>query len=170
MRCPFCADENDRVVDTRPSKEGAAIRRRRECLSCKRRFTTYETVEEPVITVVKRDGRREPFDRRKLQSGLAISCQKRPVSDEQLEAVVAHIETSLRNRLKSEIDSLQLGELVMNELAELDEVAYIRFASVYRQFTESSQFVEELRRLSASRQTSKKKKKPPEEETPPLFS
>jgi len=169
MRCPFCGQDDDKVIDTRSSRGGQSIRRRRECLACGRRFTTYETVEEPELYVVKSDGGREPFDREKVLAGVVKACEKRPVSRERIEELVARLETELRNRLATEVASREIGEWLMAELAELDEVAYVRFASVYRRFTDSSQFAEELRRLTQTRRAKRGGKKKPKREGPPLF-
>ncbi|HDR06134.1 MAG TPA: transcriptional repressor NrdR [Candidatus Coatesbacteria bacterium] len=165
MRCPYCGQDSDRVTDTRPSRGGELVRRRRECLECGRHFTTYEKVEEPELKVKKRDGRRERFDRAKIMAGLEKACEKRPVSHDQLEAVVARVETELRNRLGDEVESSEIGELLMRELAELDDVAYVRFASVYHQFADTAQFTEALRRLREERRRRARRKKPEEGET-----
>ncbi|MCI0672973.1 MAG: transcriptional regulator NrdR [Myxococcaceae bacterium] len=147
MRCPFCQDAENKVIDSRESHEGAVIRRRRECLVCKRRFTTYERVEELTPFIVKKDGRREAFDREKLLSGLKKACEKRPVSVEQLEQVVETIEQGLSEVGEKEVPSARLGEDVMHRLKALDEVAYVRFASVYRSFRDISEFMAELKEL-----------------------
>jgi len=144
MRCPFCAHSEDKVVDSRESKEGDAIRRRRECLACGRRFTSYERVEEFPLLVVKKDGRREAFDRNKLLRGLSIACQKRPVSLEKLEEAAGDIQARLLERPDRELPSRELGELVMDALKHLDSVAYVRFASVYRDFKDLPDFVRAL--------------------------
>lgn len=144
MRCPYCRIDHDRVIDSRASEDAFAIRRRRECLQCKRRFTTYERLEEMGIKVVKKDGVREPFDREKIRAGLARACWKRPISDEQIEAAVSEIESQVYANYESEIDSKALGELVMARLAKIDQVAFVRFASVYRQFKDVRDFVDEL--------------------------
>ena len=157
MRCPFCRVDNDRVIDSRASQDGVAIRRRRECLNCKRRFSTSERVEEMTLKVVKRKGVREPFLRDKVRLGMEKACWKRPISDEQIEASVSRVETEIANKYDSEISSTELGELVMQELAELDQVAYVRFASVYRQFQDVQDFVEELQPMLRQQQ---KKGKP----------
>ncbi len=145
MKCPFCQIDNDRVIDSRASPDGFAIRRRRQCLSCKRRYTTYERVEGPTVKVIKKDGAREPFDRGKIKKGLEKACWKRPISDAQLEAIIAATENELESNFESEVESGHVGELVMQQLRELDQVAYVRFASVYRQFEDARDFVEELR-------------------------
>ena len=147
MRCPFCGADEDRVVDTRSSQEGRAVRRRRECEACGKRFTTYEAVELFPRQVVKRDGRREPYDRQKLLLGIVTACTKRPVNIDTIEAAVDRIEQRLEESGRVEVDSRWLGEQVMNELQEVDEVAYVRFASVYRQFKDVTEFMDELRGL-----------------------
>ena len=144
MRCPFCRKDNDRVIDSRASQDGFAIRRRRECISCGRRYTTYERPEALVLKVVKKDGVREPFDREKLRQGLAKACWKRPIKDEQIDEVVGQVEQIIFADHESEITSADLGALVMERLRDLDEVAYVRFASVYRRFEDVHDFVEEL--------------------------
>lgn len=145
MRCPFCTTDDTRVLDSRDSNEGAVIRRRRECVSCERRFTTYERVEELNPLVVKKDGRREPFDRDKLLAGLKKACEKRPVSVEQLEALIVEIERKMQESGEKEISSKTIGEEVMRRLPSLDEVAYVRFASVYRSFRDIAEFMDELK-------------------------
>ena len=147
MRCPFCGHEEDKVVDSRSTKEREAIRRRRECLKCKRRFTTYEQIEHSMPLIKKKDGRWEPFDRNKLMSGLLKACQKRPVNQTSLESLTDTIEKECFNRNGREITSEEIGTLVMRRLHNLDEVAYVRFASVYRQFKDVTQFMEEVQRL-----------------------
>ncbi|HJU87387.1 MAG TPA: transcriptional regulator NrdR [Gemmatimonadota bacterium] len=147
MRCPFCGADEDRVVDTRSSQEGRAVRRRRECEACGKRFTTYESVELFPRQVVKRDGRREPYDRQKLLFGIVTACTKRPVNIDTIEAAVDRIEQRLEESGRVEVESSWLGEQVMNELQEVDEVAYVRFASVYRQFKDVTEFMDELRGL-----------------------
>ncbi len=145
MKCPFCQKENDRVIDSRAIQDGYAIRRRRECLSCKRRYTTYERIEGTTVKIVKKDGTREPFDHSKIKRGLEKACWKRPISDSQLEAVIAGVENDLEANFESEVESRHIGALVMQRLRELDQVAYVRFASVYRQFKDVHDFVSELR-------------------------
>ena len=130
MNCPFCSEDNDKVIDSRASQDGVAIRRRRECLKCTRRYTTYERVEQTEIRVVKKDGVRDPFDREKLRQGLAKACWKRPISNEQINLVVTAVEQSLYKQYDEEVDSRDLGVIVMEHLAKLDQVAYVRFASV----------------------------------------
>lgn len=147
MRCPFCGADEDRVVDTRSSQEGRAVRRRRECEACGKRFTTYEAVELFPRQVVKRDGRREPYDRQKLLLGIVTACTKRPVNIDTIEAAVDRIEQRLEESGRVEVESSWLGEQVMNELQQVDEVAYVRFASVYRQFKDVTEFMDELRGL-----------------------
>jgi transcriptional repressor NrdR len=144
MRCPFCGHLEDKVVDSRESREGDAIRRRRECLKCTRRFTSYERVEETPVIVLKKDGRREPFDAQKLMKGLMLACQKRPVSLSKMEELVSDIQARLMERADREIPARQLGEMVMDELKALDQVAYVRFASVYRDFKDLPDFVRAL--------------------------
>lgn len=147
MQCPFCDHLEDKVVDSRLSKEGEVIRRRRECLGCQRRFTTYERIEEIFPMLVKKDGRREPFDRQKILSGLKKACEKRPVSVDLLEAVVGKIEKKIQELGESEVESRIVGEEVMRQLHEVDPVAYVRFASVYREFKDINQFMSELKGL-----------------------
>ena len=149
MKCPFCGYEESKVIDSRPTDEGEKIRRRRECISCAKRFTTYEIIETVPIVVVKKDKSRQAFDRVKLFNGMLRACEKRPVSIDQLEKVVTDIETELQNSLDREVTSVHIGELVMNKLKELDEVAYVRFASVYRQFKDINTFMDELTKLLA---------------------
>jgi transcriptional repressor NrdR len=144
MRCPFCHFDQDRVIDSRASEDGYAIRRRRECLHCKRRYSSYERLDELRIKVVKKDGVREPFDRQKITAGLAKACWKRPISDDQIESIVSHVESYMYAHCESEIDAAKIGELVMEKLATVDQVAYVRFASVYRRFKDVRDFVDEL--------------------------
>lgn len=147
MKCPFCGYEESKVIDSRPTDEGEKIRRRRECISCAKRFTTYEIIESVPIVVVKKDKSRQAFDRVKLFNGMLRACEKRPVSIDQIEKVVTDIETELQNSLDREVTSVHIGELVMDKLKELDEVAYVRFASVYRQFKDINTFMDELTKL-----------------------
>ncbi len=147
MKCPFCGCEESKVIDSRPTDEGERIRRRRECISCQKRFTTYEIIETVPVIVVKKDKSREVFDRSKLFNGMLRACEKRPVSLEKLEAAVNEIETTLQNSLDREITSVYIGELAMDKLRELDEVAYVRFASVYRQFKDINTFMDELAKI-----------------------
>ncbi len=149
MRCPFCHETEDRVVDSRTSREGRAIRRRRECASCGKRFTTYEVIEERPVQVIKSDGTVESFDRGKLQRSLRLPCVKRPITEAEIEAMVDAIEDEISSR--DQIPSRELGELVMGQLREVDYVAYVRFASVYRNFQDIDEFVEELEDLSEAR-------------------
>lgn len=147
MKCPYCAYLESKVVDSRPADEGASIRRRRECLSCHKRFTTYETMESLPLVVIKKDGSRQSFDRNKVLSGLIRACEKRPVPYHALEELVGEIEQVLQNQMEREISSSQIGELVMERLKKIDEVAYVRFASVYRQFKDINTFMTELNKL-----------------------
>ena len=147
MRCPFCNADEDKVVDSRTTKDGSAIRRRRECLECGKRFTTYERVEHVALMVVKKDGRREPFDLQKVKVGVLKACEKRPIGMEQVDRFVEEIEQALMGSVDKEVSSEKIGALVMKKLRNLDEVAYVRFASVYRQFRDINEFMEELRRL-----------------------
>ena len=144
MRCPFCREDNDRVIDSRASEDGFAIRRRRECLNCKNRYTTHERLEDMAIKVVKKHGEREPFSRDKMRRGLEKACWKRPISDEQIDAIVMAVESDTFANGDSEVSSKQLGEMVMERLGRLDQVAYVRFASVYREFEDVRDFVDEL--------------------------
>jgi len=145
VKCPFCANGENRVIDSRISKDGGAIRRRRECLACEKRFTTYEFVEEVLPVVVKKDGRREPFDRLKIIAGIKKACEKRPISMDVIETMVENIEQACQQYQGKEIPSSMVGEKVMKELQRLDGVAYVRFASVYRQFRDVGEFMEELK-------------------------
>ena len=145
MRCPYCHSTNNKVIDSRPSREANAIRRRRECLHCQRRFTTYEQVEETMPLVVKKDGRREAFDRQKILAGIKKACEKRPISTDAIETLVENIEQACQEFQGKEIPSSMVGEKVMQELQSLDGVAYVRFASVYRQFRDVGEFLEELK-------------------------
>ena len=147
MKCPFCKDLDNKVIDSRLSKDGDVIRRRRECLVCHRRFTTYERVDEMLPLVIKKDGTREPFDRNKIKAGLKKACEKRPISIEVIEEVTDQIERHFQDLGEKEIKSSDIGEMVMDALYHLDDVAYVRFASVYRQFKDISQFIEEVREL-----------------------
>ena len=151
MKCPFCAHPESKVVDSRPAEEGASIRRRRECLACHKRFTTYETMESLPLVVIKKDGSRQSFDRNKVLSGLIRACEKRPVPYQALEDMTNEIEQVLQNKMEREINSAEIGELVMERLKKLDEVAYVRFASVYRQFKDIDTFMEELTKLLAEK-------------------
>lgn len=147
MKCPFCGCEESKVIDSRPTDEGERIRRRRECISCQKRFTTYEIIESVPVIVVKKDKSREVFDRSKLFNGMLRACEKRPVSLEKIESSVNEIEATIQNSLDREVTSVHIGELAMDKLKELDEVAYVRFASVYRQFKDINTFMDELAKL-----------------------
>lgn len=151
MKCPYCGDQDSKVIDSRHSEDGASIRRRRECLACQKRFTTYETVESLPIIVVKKDGSRQSFDRTKILNGMVRACEKRPVSMAEMEAAVTDIEQVMQNTLEREISSSEIGELVMERLKPLDEVAYVRFASVYRQFKDINSFMQELNKILEER-------------------
>ena len=148
MRCPYCSHEEDRVVDSRSCRDGMAIRRRRECINCSKRFTTYEYIENVPLSIIKADGRREPFDRGKLLEKVQLACYKTTVSAEQIERLVDRVETALGNLNEKEIPAKQIGEQVMQHLRGINEVAYVRFASVYRQFKDKSDFVRELEQLA----------------------
>ncbi len=152
MKCPFCGHEEDKVIDSREATDGAAMRRRRECLKCKRRTTTYERLEETPLLVVKRDGRREPFDRKKIIGGVLKACEKRPIPLERIEALVGELEREIAQEFDREVPAVEVGERVMRRLHELDEVAYVRFASVYRSFKDINQFMKELRELLNKKQ------------------
>lgn len=147
MKCPFCGNTDSKVIDSRPTEDNQRIRRRRECMSCQKRFTTFEIVELTPIMVVKKDGSIQAFNRDKILSGMVKSCEKRPVSTQDLEKAADNIEYKLVNSLKTEVSSIEIGEMVMDELKKLDEVAYVRFASVYRQFSDINTFFEELSEL-----------------------
>jgi transcriptional repressor NrdR len=147
VKCPFCGHIEDKVIDSRSSNEDRSVRRRRECIKCKRRFTTYEYIEEIPLMVIKKDGRREAFDRNKIISGILKACEKRPVSMEKVEAVVDKVEKELQKSFDKEVKAQDVGELLMDHLHKLDEVAYVRFASVYRQFKDINQFMKELKGL-----------------------
>ena len=147
MKCPFCDNADTRVIDSRPTDEGQVIRRRRACDKCKKRFTTYEKVEEIMFMVVKKDGSRELFNRSKVRNGIVNACKKRPVTTEQIEKIVDDIERGLNNMMEKEIPSTVIGEVILDNLKELDEVAYVRFASVYRSFCDINTFMEELKSL-----------------------
>ena len=147
MKCPFCGYEESKVIDSRPTDEGEKIRRRRECIACQKRFTTYEIIESVPIVVVKKDKSRQAFDRVKLFNGMLRACENRPVSIEQIDRIVTEIEAELQNSLDREVTSIHIGELAMDKLKALDEVAYVRFASVYRQFKDINTFMDELAKL-----------------------
>jgi transcriptional repressor NrdR len=145
MKCPYCSYKEDKVVDSRATQEESAVRRRRECLRCGKRFTTYEYVEEVSMMVIKKDGRREPFDRKKILSGVIKACEKRPVGIEKMEEIVTQVERAVQKKSDREVSSSRIGELVMEKLKVIDDVAYVRFASVYRQFKDVGQFMLELK-------------------------
>ena len=147
MKCPFCDNQDTKVIDSRHTEEGHAIRRRRECDKCNKRFTTYEKVEEMILMVVKKDGSREAFDRSKILNGIIKACEKRPVPIAEIERVVDDIERGLNNMMEKEVQSSFIGELIMEQLKQLDEVAYVRVASVYRQFTDVNTFIKEIEKL-----------------------
>ncbi len=147
MRCPYCENPDTKVIDSRPTEEGHAIRRRRGCENCGKRFTTYEKVEESIIMIIKKDGRREAFDRSKVMSGIVKACEKRPVPMAEIERIVDEIERGLNNLMEKEVESTFIGELIMDQLKKVDEVAYVRFASVYRQFTDVNTFIKEIEKL-----------------------
>ena len=147
MKCPYCTSSDSKVVDSRNGKDGTSIRRRRECLRCNRRFTTYERIEELNLVIVKKDGRREPFDRAKVIDGLEKACEKRPISVEVIEQLVTDLERELQERGDREVESKEIGERLIGKLYEIDEVAYVRFASVYRSFKDVNQFMDELKEL-----------------------
>jgi transcriptional repressor NrdR len=151
MRCPFCEYDDSKVIDSRSSNEGRVVRRRRECLKCERRFTTKEYIEETPLMVVKNDGRREPFDREKILRGVQVACSKRPISMETINRFVEKIESDLRDKNRDEVRSQQIGQQIMANLREIDEVAYVRFASVYRKFQAKEEFLEELKGLEEKR-------------------
>lgn len=151
MKCPFCSHLESKVVDSRPADEGASIRRRRECLACRKRFTTYETMESLPLMVVKKDGSRQSFDRNKVMAGMIRACEKRPVAYSTLENITNEIESILQNNMEREVSSTEIGELVMERLKGVDEVAYVRFASVYRQFKDINTFMAELTKLLADK-------------------
>jgi transcriptional repressor NrdR len=149
MRCPFCGHEEDKVVDSRSSKEGQAVRRRRECLKCEKRYTTYEYVETIPLAIVKNDQRREPYEREKLLRGILSACKKRPIGREQIEEIVDTIEEQVQKQSKTEVPSSDIGKMVMEALFRLDDVAYVRFASVYRKFNDKGEFVTQVKELAA---------------------
>ncbi len=152
MKCPFCGWNESKVVDSRPAEDYVVIRRRRECEKCSKRFTTYEKVEEIPLVIVKRDGRREAFQREKVINGLIRACQKRPISLQEIEKIASHVEKELYNTMEKEIDSKKIGAMVMNKLRKLDDVAYVRFASVYKEFKDINTFMEELNKLMNDRE------------------
>lgn len=147
MKCPFCGKENTRVIDSRPADEGCSIRRRRQCDECGKRFTTYEKVEAIPLVVIKKDNNREPYDRAKIEAGIFRSCHKRPISVDQINALVDEVETAVFNMEEKEIQSSRIGEIVMDKLRDLDPVAYVRFASVYREFKDVNTFMSEIKKI-----------------------
>ena len=158
MKCPRCGKDSDRVLETRPSQAGSVVRRRRECSKCHFRFTTYETIERVPLVVIKRDGTREPYDRAKLLNGIATACRKRPVAAERIESIVNDIEDILSDRYQTEIKSADIGRMVLERLLEIDEVGYVRFASVYRKFTNIDKFANELKKIRKERQWRKRQR------------
>ena len=159
MKCPRCGKDSDRVLETRTSQAGSVVRRRRECSSCHFRFTTYETIERIPLVVIKRDRTREPYDRAKLLNGIATACRKRPISAEKIEAIVNNIEDSLSDKYQTEIKSSDIGRMILDLLLELDEVSYVRFASVYRKFTNINKFARELSKIKKERNWKKKQQR-----------
>lgn len=159
MKCPYCGYKEDKVVDSRSTQEESAIRRRRECLKCGKRFTTYEYIEEPSLMVIKRDGRRQPFDRKKILTGIMKACEKRPISIDKMEEIVIQVERVLQKKAAREVPSTKIGEVVMDKLKSLDDVAYVRFASVYRQFRDVEQFMLELKDMLNKEKRKGKKSK-----------
>ncbi len=147
MKCPYCSSMENKVIDSRLTRDGEAIRRRRQCIGCDGRFTTYEYIEDVSLVVIKTDGRREPFDRKKLAGGIALACKKRPISTEQIDEIVDRITQELYKSTEKEVAAKEIGKLVMGELRNLDEVAYVRFASVYKQFKDKSEFMDELKQF-----------------------
>ncbi len=162
MKCPYCSNLEDKVIDSRISKDGITIRRRRECLACEKRFTTHEKIEDTLPVIIKKDNRREPFDSKKILEGLRKACQKRDISTQQLEEITDRIERSLMERGGKEVLSTEVGEQIMNELHDLDQVAYVRFASVYRQFKDLNDFMEEVKTFLERREQSQEKVEVPE--------
>jgi len=157
MKCPYCSNLDDKVIDSRISKDGVTIRRRRECLACEKRFTTHEKIEDTLPVIIKKDNRREPFDAEKIMSGLRKACQKRDISMEQLTEITDRIERSLMERGGKEVQSSEIGEQIMHELHDLDQVAYVRFASVYRSFKDLNDFMEEVKTFLERRERTQKK-------------
>ena len=153
MKCPVCGFEDCKVLDSRPVNGGESIRRKRECIQCGKRFTTYETIEKPTVLVIKKDQSRELFDENKIRSGILAACHKRPVSAADIDAIVSKVSQAVYNSMQEEVTTRRIGEMIMEELRQLDEVAYIRFASVYRQFTDLSTFLAEMTRLQNSKET-----------------
>jgi transcriptional repressor NrdR len=162
MKCPYCSNLDDKVIDSRISKDGVTIRRRRECLACEKRFTTHEKIEDTLPLIIKKDNRREPFDAEKIMSGLRKACQKRDISMEQLTEITDRIERSLMERGGKEVQSSEIGEQIMQELHDLDQVAYVRFASVYRSFKDLNDFMEEVKTFLERRERTQKKVDVPE--------
>ncbi|GMV66154.1 MAG: transcriptional regulator NrdR [Candidatus Omnitrophica bacterium] len=160
MRCPYCAADNDHVVDSRTMSGGASIRRRRECLECHRRFTTFEHVDDIPLMIIKKDGRREPYHRDKVVAGIRIACQKRPISEDQIQDLTSQVEQSIFSQMEKEVESSVVGEMVMEHLRELDQVAYVRFASVYRSFKDVTEFLAELSSLMDQSRDKSKHKNP----------
>ncbi|HRZ15052.1 MAG TPA: transcriptional regulator NrdR [Candidatus Omnitrophota bacterium] len=158
MRCTLCGYKEDKVVDSRTIQEGRAIRRRRECLKCGKRFTTYEYIEEPSLMVIKRDGRRQPFDRQKILNGVIKACEKRPISMDKMEEIVTVIERAIQKKSEREVSSTRIGELIMERLKGLDDIAYVRFASVYRQFKDVEQFMSELKGIFKKEKAKERKR------------
>lgn len=156
MRCPYCKEDQDRVIDTRPSEDGHVTRRRRECMACGKRYTTHERLEELPLRVVKKNGQRVPFDRERIKSGVLKAVEKRPVSMQQIQEFVDAVESEVLERANREIQSQEIGEMMMRHLRDLDDVAYVRFASVYRNFTEVGEFVKEVETIAGSGQTTAK--------------
>lgn len=159
MKCMYCGCEDSKVIDSRSTDDGKSIRRRRECIACGKRFTTFETIETVPFLVIKRDGTRQLYERAKLKNGIIRACEKRPISMQQIDQVVDSIEKSLYNSLEQEVSSQRIGDLVMSELKNLDEVAYIRFAAVYRQFKDSATFIEEMRKIFEIAEPTTKRRK-----------
>jgi transcriptional repressor NrdR len=151
MKCPYCSHLEDKVIDSRPTDEGETIRRRRECLGCQKRYTTYEKVEYMPLIVIKKDKSRQPYNREKLLNGIMRACEKRPVSIDEIDALIDRVEATIYNTLEREVTSTEIGECVMKELRKLDEVAYVRFASVYRQFKDIDTFMEELQKIKTEK-------------------
>ncbi|MDD5492273.1 MAG: transcriptional regulator NrdR [bacterium] len=158
MKCPFCGSLEDKVIDSRPLEEASIIRRRRECLSCQKRFTTYERLEEVPLMVIKSDNRREPFSREKLREGLLRACEKRPISIDKIEKIISEIEYELHNYYIMEVPSTSIGQKILKRLKEVDEVAYIRFASVYRNFNDINTFLQELKKLKKEKDNQEENK------------
>lgn len=156
MKCPFCGKENTRVIDSRPAEENNSIRRRRQCDECQKRFTTYEKIETIPLVVIKKDNNREPYDRSKIEAGILRSCHKRPVSVDQITALVDEVENVIFNLSEKEISSSKIGEILMDRLKELDQVAYVRFASVYREFKDVSTFMDELKKILENEEAERK--------------